>query len=150
MIKQLAIFTLNILLISVSASYAQTTTEKTFVKSFNLQDKNVVLLDLDGEVEVKSWTNKILRVQMEISLEDGTSSMLKSLVQIGRYNLKSEFGDDFIKILAPAMRKEIRIRGKLLKENIVYTVFAPENVTVIMAEAASTNASNVINVPSFQ
>lgn len=139
MIKQLTILTFTILLLSASVSSAQTKTEKTLVKSFNLQGKQTVLLDLDGEVQIKSWDNKIMRVQMEVSLEGGTSTMLKSLVQVGRYNLKSEFGEDFIKIFAPALRKEIRIRGKLLKENIVYTIFAPENVMVKMADEATTS-----------
>ncbi len=137
MIKNLTILTIFTLILTVNVGYAQTKTEKTLVKSFNLQGKETVLLDLGDNVEVKSWDSKIMRIQMEITLEDAASHMIKSLVQVGRYNLKAEFQDDFMLIAAPAMRKEIRVRGQLLKENIVYTVFTPKDVTVKMADEAS-------------
>lgn len=137
MIKNLTMLTIFTLILTVNVGYAQTKTEKTLVKSFNLQGKETVLLDLGDNVEVKSWDSKIMRIQMEITLEDAASHMIKSLVQVGRYNLKAEFQDDFMLIAAPAMRKEIRVRGQLLKENIVYTVFTPKDVTVKMADEAS-------------
>ena len=135
--NKLATLILSLLLFVANISIGQTKSEKILVKSFNLQGKETILLDLDGAVEVKEWDNKIMRVQMNISLEDAPSHMIKSLVQVGRYNLTAEYGDDFIKIAAPAMRKEIRISGKLLQENIVYTVFAPENVEVKMSDETS-------------
>lgn len=146
--KLVAIGNVVLLLLVVTTGFSQTEVEKTLVKSFNLQGKEVVVLDLDGEVEVKEWNNKIMRVQMTINLTEGTNSMLKSLVQVGRYNLKSVVENDDYKIFAPAMNKEIKVRGKVLKENIVYTVFAPENVTVKMAGEASTSASTITK-PSF-
>lgn len=138
--KLVAIVNIGLLLLVTTVSYSQTQIEKTLVKSFNLKGSDVVLLDLDGDVEVKEWKNDIMRVQMTINLEGGTSSMLKSLIQVGRYNLSSDIEESDFKIFAPAMNKEIKVRGKVLKENIVYTVFTPENVTVKMAGEASTNA----------
>lgn len=148
MIKKAIITTFSLLLLANSFSYAQTTTEKTLVKSFNLQGKDVVVLDLDGEIEVKEWDNKIMRVQMTINVENVSNSMLKSLIQVGRYNLSSDTEDDNFIVFAPAMKKEIKVRGKVLKENIVYTVFTPENVTVKMADEASTSANSTLTVPS--
>ncbi len=141
--KLVAIVNIGLLLLVATISYSQTQIEKTLVKSFNLQGEDVVLLDLDGEVEVKEWDNKIMRVQMTINLEGGTNSMLKSLVQVGRYNLKSMIENEEFKVYAPAMNKEIKVRGKVLKENIVFTVFAPENVTVKMTGGSSTTATTL-------
>lgn len=148
MIKNLTMLTICTLILTVNVGYAQTKTEKTLVKSFNLQGKETVLLDLGGNVEVKSWDSKIMRIQMEITLEDAASHMIKSLVQVGRYNLKAEFQEDFMLVAAPAMRKEIRVRGQLLKENVVYTVFTPKDVIVKMADEASASADSGAIVPS--
>ena len=128
--------------------YSQTQAEKTLVKSFNLKGSDVVTLDLDGAIEVKEWNNEIMRIQMTISVENGSSSMLKSLIQVGRYNLMSVVENGDLKIFAPAMKKEIKARGRVLKENIVYTVFTPENVTVKLAGEASTNADPTSSKPN--
>ena len=145
--KLVAILNIGLLLLVSTISYSQSQVEKTLVKSFNLHGSDVVVLDLDGQVEVQEWKNEIMRVQMTINLSEGTSSMLKSLIQVGRYNLVSKDGEEYT-IYAPAMKKEIKVRGKVLKENIVYTVFAPENVTVKMAGEASTNARTPDTLPS--
>ncbi len=146
--KIVAYLNIGLLLLLSTAGYSQTVVEKTLVKSFNLKGNDVVVLDLKGAVEVKEWKNDIMRIQMTISLEDGSSSMLKSLIQVGRYNLVSKDGEEEFQIFVPAMKKEVKVRGKILKENIVYTVFAPENVTVKMATEAAANASLINNVPS--
>ncbi|HHH50246.1 MAG TPA: hypothetical protein ENK52_04630 [Saprospiraceae bacterium] len=97
--------------------------EKTLVKAFNLQGKQFVALDLDGQVEVSTWSNDIMRIQMEISFE-GTNAMLKSRIKSGRYRLFSKVeGDKFI-VFVPGVNK------KALKEKIVYKVFVPELVQV--------------------
>lgn len=146
--KLVAILNIGLLLLVTTVSYSQTQVEKTLVKSFNLKGNDIVVLDLDGEIEVKEWKNDIMRVQMTINLKDGSNSMLKSLIQVGRYNLSSVEEEEDLKIFAPAMKKEIKIRGKVLKENIVYTVFAPENITIKMAGEASTNANSLKTDPS--
>ena len=104
--------------------------ERILVKSFNLEGNQVVLLDLAGNVEVQPWNNDILRIQMTISLETGSDAMLKSLIQAGRYNLKSQTGDDAYTISNPEMDKQIMVRGKELVEELTYIVYAPENVLV--------------------
>lgn len=113
-------------------------TEKILVKSFNLEGNQVVLLDLAGNVEVQSWNNDILRIQMTISLETGSDAMLKSLIQAGRYNLKSHIDEEAYNVLTPGMDKQITVRGKELKESLSFVVYAPENVLVKLKEGGST------------
>lgn len=114
--------------------------EKTLVKSFNIDGEQEVILDLPGEVEVKHWNNKVMRVQMTISLNNGSVPMLKSLISAGRYNLDAKTADDEFVVYAPNMAREIKLRGEPLKEKIAYTVLSPENVTVTLSNDAS--ASN--------
>ena len=130
----LTVFTL-IFAITIATSQS----EKTLVKSFNLKGMQVVELDVDGDVEVIEWDNTIMRIQLTIMIDRGNESTLKSLVRAGRYNLYSKIGDEDFKIFAPGTKKEIKISGQDLNENISYIVYAPENVIVRMAGEASTD-----------
>jgi hypothetical protein len=112
-----------------TASLAQNT-EKVLVKSFNLQGAQEVKLQLNGPVEVKTWDQDILRVQMTISLGNLSESLLKSLIQAGRYNLRAEMNSGAMQISAPASTKEVRINGTLINEQFSFIVFAPSKVHV--------------------
>ena len=117
-------------------SYGQQV-EKTLVKSFNLQGNQVVAMQMDGPIEVRTWDNDFLRVQMQVSLEEGSEALLKSLVQAGRYNLRYEVDEEAYRILAPQLALEVKVGGKPLKDKVSYLVFAPENVLVKVPENKS-------------
>ena len=126
-------------LLTISFGYGQAA-EKILVKSFNLQGKETVELNLDGPIEVKTWKNDILRVQMSVGLPNGTTTVLKSLVQVGRYNLKSAIEEEVYSIFLPALEKAVKVRGTLLEEQISFLVYAPEYVEVkLTGTAASSN-----------
>ena len=131
----LTIFTLIVAITIVTAQ-----SEKTLVKSFNLQGIQVVVLDIDGDVEIREWKNDILRIQLTVNITNGNDSMLKSLVTAGRYNLYSNISEEGFKIFAPETKKEMKVSGQDLNERISYIVYAPENVIVKMAGEASTDA----------
>ncbi len=133
----LTIFTL-IFAITIATSQS----EKTLVKSFNLKGMQEVVLDLDGDVEVREWKNSIMRVQLTVMIEKGNDALLKSLVRTGRYNLYSKVNDEDFQIFAPGTKKEMKVSGQDLVENITYVVYAPENVIVRMAGEASTDAES--------
>ena len=140
--KHLKIYMVVILSLLLTVSAFAQQTEKTLVKSFNLKGKQEVLLNLEGNVDVQEWNNDIMRVQMTISLENGTNSMLKSLVQARRYNLTSKVEGDELVILAPALERQVKIRGVELKEKISYTVYAPSNITVKLADQSTASVNN--------
>ncbi|NUN99644.1 MAG: hypothetical protein HUU01_03400 [Saprospiraceae bacterium] len=135
-----SINTLVLLLFTTTFSFSQGV-EKVLVKSFNLQGSQAVLLELDAPTEVKTWKNDLLRVQMTITLSNGSESMLKSLIEVGRYNLKSEVIDGKFKVFAPALAKEVKIGGKTLDEHVSIVVFGPEGVQVKLAGAAAAQAA---------
>lgn len=123
--------------------------EKTLVKSFNLQGQQLVVLNLDGDVQVQEWNNDIMRVQMTISIPNVHTTTLKSLVQAGRYNLKSKLGDESYEVYSPGLQREVKIKGQKLDEKINYIVYAPNDVVVKLAgEASTSNIQSGDKLPS--
>lgn len=118
-------------------------TEKTLVKSFNLEGNQFVQLNLDGNVEVKEWSKNLMQVQIKVGIENGTEAMLKSLVQAGRYNLKSDDSTGEFKVTAPGLNRKVTVRGQELAENISYTIFAPENVNIRLNNSATSSKEDV-------
>ena len=85
---------LTVLLVFVSSMTYGQQVEKTLVKSFNLEGNQQVALQMDGPIEVRTWNNNFLRVQMQVTLREGSEALLKSLVQAGRYNLRHEIEEE--------------------------------------------------------
>ncbi|HFC01125.1 MAG TPA: hypothetical protein ENJ53_10005 [Phaeodactylibacter sp.] len=142
--KTLKIFTiLSLVTIVTTTSFAQNT-ERTLVKSFNLKGKDMVMMNVNGDVEVKEWNQDIMRIEVSINLTNGTSSMLKSLIRAKRYNLTSVVNGDALEIQMPSLKRKVKVSGKELTEKITYTVFAPADVQVKLSD--ETSASNVIDV----
>ena len=138
----LRLFTTFLLATMVASTSLAQNAERTLVKSFNLKGKQVVVMDVDGNVEVKEWNGDIMRIQMDIQLTNGSNSILKSLIQARRYTLISAIEGEEMKINMPSMEKQVKVRGKELNEKISYTVFAPADVQVKLTNesSASTDA----------
>ncbi len=115
--------------------------EKTLVKSFNLQGKELVELNLDGDVDVQKWDSPIMRIQMNLSVANTSESMLKSLIRAGRYNLKSKIVEDALAVYAPGLEREVRIKGHKLDEKISFVVFVPNDTQVVVSDGVSAEAS---------
>ncbi len=123
-------FLLLPLLLTVALSQAQHA-EKTLVKSFNLNGQTAIFLDLDGVVNVTTWNEPQMRIQMTITLQNGSETMLKSLVTAGRYNLNTKEENGAFSIIAPGLERQIKLGGgQLLGEQITYEVFAPKEVSI--------------------
>lgn len=131
---------LTVLLLFVSSMTYGQQVEKTLVKSFNLEGNQQVALQMDGPIEVRTWNNNFLRVQMQVTLREGSEALLKSLVQAGRYNLRHEIEEETYKVLAPMLAMEVKVGGKPLQDEVSYIVFAPENVIVKVPDSKSASA----------
>jgi len=146
--KNLKTFTSLFVALMVTSLLCAQGAEKTLVKSFNLKGDHAVLLDLDGNVDVQEWNGDLLRIQINLAVDNGSAAMLKSLIIAGRYNLKSKSEGGETTITAPGMNKDVKIRGKELLETISYTVFAPSDVSVRIADESSTNLEDGTASPS--
>lgn len=134
--KALFLLTLSL---GVAAPSISQDTEKTLVKSFNLHGNQIVQVDLEGPVEVRQWKSDIIRVQMSITANQINESTLKSLIRVGRYNLKSKVEADEFVLFSPNLEKEVKIGGKVIKEEVSYIISVPEDVLVKLAGEASTS-----------
>lgn len=135
------------LLTIASAAIAQSA-EKTLVKSFPLEANQSVSLDLPGAIEVKTWDSELLRVQITITLQNGTEAVLKSLISAGRYNLIAKTGDSLV-IAAPALAKEVQLGGKTLEDHVSFLVFAPKSVAVKLPTTNPTSQRNTTSGSTF-
>jgi hypothetical protein len=123
--------TLPLLLLS---SIATGQAERTFVKSFNLQGKKSIVLNLGDNIQVIPWDSEILRVQMTVSLPFSTDATLKGLAEGGRYMLKSDMTELSYVLSTPFLQNAIKLNGNILKESIVYVIYAPKGMTVTRNE----------------
>ncbi|MFK8100878.1 MAG: hypothetical protein AB8G15_00065 [Saprospiraceae bacterium] len=130
-------------LLMSTASFAQTEAQKTLVKSFNLKGNDVVVLDIPGEIEVTEWDKEIMRIQIKVAISGGSNTMLKSLVRVGRYNLRSKTNEEGFYVYAPDLQKQIKLKSGKLVEVISYEVFVPRGVTVQGATDEATSSANV-------
>jgi hypothetical protein len=110
--------------------------ERTFVKSFNLQGKQTVVLDIGDNVQVTTWDNDIMRVQMTVSLPNSSDALLKSLAEIGRYGLVNSTNPETLNFSAPALRNALKINGNPVTETVMFTIFIPKNITILRSSNA--------------
>lgn len=125
-----------LLLVTAAGLFAQTV-EKTFVRSFNLQGAQEAVLQIEGPVDVQTWSQSITRIQMTVGIERGSESMLRSLAQAGRYNLKGQLDNDQYFISVPGLEREVLVNGQALAENISYVIFVPEGVRINIENSTS-------------
>jgi hypothetical protein len=118
------------ILLSAPMLVAAQAVEKTMLKSFNLDSKSLVRLELPGAVEVKVWEKPSIQIQITVSLPSGNAAMLNELANVGRYNLSGKSESDFLKVTADNLHKIIKIKGQDLKENITFQVFVPKDIEV--------------------
>jgi hypothetical protein len=110
--------------------------ERHFVKSFNLQGKQTVVLDVGNNVQVTTWDSDIMRVQMTVSLPNSSDALLKSLAEIGRYGLMSNINPETLNFTAPALRNPLKINGNPVLETVLFTIFVPKNITILKSSDA--------------
>jgi hypothetical protein len=114
----------------LSCITAQNTAEKTLIKSFNLQGNDVVDLDLGSNVEIQQWNSPTLRIEMVVSLDNGSETMLKSLIKAGRYNPSADETTAGFKVFMPGLERQLMVRGQPLRDNISYIVSVPSDVLI--------------------
>lgn len=144
MLKLKTFTALFMMLLVTSVTFGQSS-EKILVKAFNLQGNKSVVLDLDGGVEVQEWNENYLRVQMTVEIDNDNEAMLKSLMKVGRYNLKGAANNGSFEITMPNTQKTVTVGGRELKETFSYVVYAPKNVDVSNKSEASAAVEGVWN-----
>ena len=115
-------------LLTINGVFGQT--QKTFVKSFPLNGDNFVVLNLEGDVEVKEWSEPFARVHTNVTLENASSQVLKLFLMQGRYKLNTGYQDGAKFIASSPRSANIKYKGQDLNETVTYTVFVPQHTEV--------------------
>ncbi len=127
--KRIILPSLVFLFLAASALRAQST-EKVLIKSFNLQGHEVVLLEMPGEVEVQTWNNSWLQIQVKVKLADAGPAVLKSLVLAGRYDVQARSTEEGLELRSKNLQRVVELNGKPLQESFSILVKAPRSTQV--------------------
>lgn len=111
-------------------SIATGQSEKTFIKTFPLLGRQTVVLNLGENIQVTSWDNDVVRVQMTVSVQTNEAT-LKALAETGRYMLKSELSVQDLTVTAPSLSNPVKLNGVELKETITFMVLVPKNINIL-------------------
>lgn len=115
----------------VLASFATAQEQTSYTKTINPKSSDVILFNADIPVGVKEWKEDKLRILVDVVHNDGIGTeVLESLMQIGRYDVKSEKNGKELVVSMPGLRNEILMGGEVIQEAISLLVFAPKGVTV--------------------
>lgn len=112
--------------------------EKVLVKSFNLEGNNAIQLILPGPVDAKEWENNYLRVEMRVSVAHVNESLLRSVIESGRYNIYGKTEEGFYKVFIPGLNKQVKVGGKEIEESFVFTVRYPASAGIMEEPAPET------------
>ena len=104
--------------------------EKTLIKSLPLNEATAVKLDLLGRVTVKKWDKDFIRLTVDIQLQNFNETILKHLIEVGRYDLVTDQTAGQLLVAMPNIAKTVTIRGTELRERFKYTIAVPEGLSV--------------------
>jgi hypothetical protein len=134
------IFLFNLFAVNLTA---QSNSEKILCKSFALNGRTQIITDLKNALEVRNWTESIARIEIFIKLENGSESILKSLILSGRYDVVGKIDEMKLTMTASnSLDKTIKINNTELKEEIHYILYVPFGV-IVSSPAADLSANNV-------
>ncbi len=109
---------------------AQQSVEKTLIKPVNLKGNTELVLNLNGKVDIKKWKNDYAQVEIGIKAVGINSTVLKSLVAAGRYNITVGYDEDKVNLSTVALAKAIKVRGKELNDAVTFTIFVPDYTVI--------------------
>ena len=120
-----------LLALALTSGLATAQVQKSLIKSFNLSGTKVVVLDLKGQVELKTSDNAALRLQTDIDLKNGNINLFQVFLTKKRYDVQVNNGGNNFVMTAPD-RDIVRFGGADLQETVSYIVYLPEGVTAKM------------------
>lgn len=140
---------LTILVFANQNIFAQQST-KTLVQSFEIKDISEVTIDIPNvTVEVKEWNNlSEMRIQMEVSA-NMPETTFKSIVMAGRYNIVNTKNSNLITLTMPALKRQVVLSGKELKEKISFLVYVPSKIKVNTAPDLLIDNSTTAEMPNI-
>lgn len=132
------IFTLTLIMMLGAVLQLQAQgVEKTLVQSLNQGDSYAVQFEMNGPIEIREWNDPIIRIQTTIKLHNATETILRSLVQAGRYSPKGTADAGLFTVNVPGLDKQVTVGGQELQESFSYIIFVPKELSVELQETIS-------------
>lgn len=119
-----------VLLLFAAGFLAAQQGEKNLIKSFNTGGKDQLAFELPGPVDVKTWDNTTVRIELKLALPNSNGSTLDELIRLGRYNLVSSLVGEIFTVSSPNTARKLTIKGQELKENLSYVISVPKTALV--------------------
>jgi hypothetical protein len=113
---------------ALTSLVAMAQVQKSLIKSFNLSGANTVVLDLKGQVELKTADNSALRLQTDIELKNANINLFQIFLTKKRYDVQANLKNNEFALTAPD-REQVRLGSADLQETVSYIVYIPEGVT---------------------
>lgn len=126
-------------IMGINPLIAQNVIEKTLVKSFNLNGKTILKVDLPSVADIKTWNEPTARIEIVVAVENMNEAMLKSLIVAGRYNVNNLYANNQMQLNAPAMQRTIKLNGQEIKEIVRYTLYVPNDIVITQAGSTKQN-----------
>lgn len=129
-------FVFSLLLVGQATSQAKTT----LVKSLPTNELSTSI-NLPGEVASSEWDKNYIRVTINIQASNTTDQILKRLVSLGRYELKTVEKEGGLEISMPKIAHLVTIKGVDLEEIFSFEVQLPKGmkISIIAPEMLSTS-----------
>ena len=99
--------------------------EKTIIKSFNLNTNNV-LLELDCPKTISSWDKPYVKVELIVTANFKTEFM-DVLVKNGRYKFESIYENGKLIVTLPSLKNKMKIGDVDLEEKFKLKIWLPDN-----------------------
>jgi len=104
--------------------------QKAYVKTVDPQASEVIKFEVNHPVGVQEWDEETLRILVDVTINNANDQILESLMEAGRYKVATEkVGGKFV-VGIPGLKKEVKVRGEVLDEEVAIVIFAPRYVKV--------------------
>ena len=125
------LFTILMLVVLLSVSFAQEGLQKVFTTVVHPGESNMVFFDLPGEVEVKVWDRDYIKVEIDVATNLKNEEVLEYLKESGRYNIEKGYNTYYLMVLnIPNINEEVLVNRIALEESFKFRVTVPWDIDV--------------------
>jgi hypothetical protein len=103
--------------------------QRQIVKSLDLKGQTIVA-SFHGEVKIVETETEFIRVTATIDVANFSDDILKKLVEVGRYDIKTTNIDGKTVISMPAVEKRVIIKGVDLVERMSFEIQVPKGTSM--------------------
>jgi hypothetical protein len=122
--------------------------QRQIVKTLDLKGQTLVA-SFHGDIKVVETETEFVRITATIDVANFSDDILKKLIEVGRYDIKTTVGTDGKTILSmPSIEKRVVIKGVDLVERMSYEISVPKG-TEISIEKLDMPISNQVNPASL-